>query len=92
MVEYSRGKEDHISTKGRKDCMKKENISLFLCAFLFGFTVTSIVGANKKTETLKNNIKLLEGELESVEETLLFHAARLDDAENSIRGLEEREQ
>lgn len=72
--------------------MKKENISLFLCAFLFGFTATSIVGANKKTETLKNNIRLLEGELKSVEETLLFHAARLDDTENSIRGLEERKQ
>lgn len=72
--------------------MKKENISIFLCAFIFGFTATSMVSANKKADTLTKNIKLLEDELKSVEDDLLYHAARLDNVENDIKGLEEREQ
>ena len=72
--------------------MKKENISIFLCAFIFGFAATATISANKKVDTLTKNIKLLEDGLKSVEDDLLYHAARLDNVENDIRGLEEREQ
>ena len=72
--------------------MKKENISIFLCAFIFGFAATSTISVNKKVDTLTKNIKLLEDGLKSVEDDLLYHAARLDNVENDIKGLEEREQ